>query len=105
MLDIQVHIEPLATKKLKRICIKIISSVVAPLKVYLFFEDSLIFSFCRHSVLDYQLLDIEIPTIYIVGLLVKERIPVLIYRYIYSTTRYYNLSNLGRVLSNANASK
>ncbi|XP_009778790.1 serine carboxypeptidase-like 45 [Nicotiana tabacum] len=31
------------------------------------------------NVLDYQLLDIEIPTIYIVGLLVKERIPVLIY--------------------------
>nr|XP_004241645.1 serine carboxypeptidase-like 45 [Solanum lycopersicum] len=31
------------------------------------------------TILDYQLLDIEIPTISIVGLLVKERIPVLIY--------------------------
>ncbi|MCD7466655.1 Serine carboxypeptidase-like 45 [Datura stramonium] len=31
------------------------------------------------NILDYQLLDIEIPTISIVGLLVKERIPVLIY--------------------------
>ncbi|XP_059303465.1 serine carboxypeptidase-like 45 [Lycium ferocissimum] len=31
------------------------------------------------SVLDYQLLDIEIPTISIIGMLVKERIPVLIY--------------------------
>ncbi|PHT67558.1 hypothetical protein T459_27045 [Capsicum annuum] len=32
------------------------------------------------TILNYQLLDIEIPTISIVGLLVKERIPVLIYR-------------------------
>ncbi|CAN4088697.1 unnamed protein product [Withania somnifera] len=31
------------------------------------------------SILDYQLLDIEIPTISIIGMLVKERIPVLIY--------------------------
>ncbi|OIT02822.1 PREDICTED: serine carboxypeptidase-like 45 [Nicotiana attenuata] len=31
------------------------------------------------NILDYQLLDIETPTISIVGLLVKERIPVLIY--------------------------
>ncbi|KAM3203515.1 hypothetical protein P3L10_031141 [Capsicum annuum] len=31
------------------------------------------------TILNYQLLDIEIPTISIVGLLVKERIPVLIY--------------------------
>ncbi|PHT49868.1 Serine carboxypeptidase-like 46 [Capsicum baccatum] len=31
------------------------------------------------SILDYQYLDIEIPTISIVGMLVKERIPVLIY--------------------------
>ncbi|KAF3625470.1 Serine carboxypeptidase-like 46 [Capsicum annuum] len=31
------------------------------------------------SILDYQYLDIEIPTISIIGMLVKERIPVLIY--------------------------
>ncbi|XP_004235841.1 serine carboxypeptidase-like 45 isoform X2 [Solanum lycopersicum] len=31
------------------------------------------------SILDYQLLDIEIPTISIIGTLIKERIPVLIY--------------------------
>ncbi|XP_009759845.1 serine carboxypeptidase-like 45 [Nicotiana tabacum] len=31
------------------------------------------------NILDYQLLDIEIPTISIIGMLVKERIPVLIY--------------------------
>ncbi|KAM3232677.1 serine carboxypeptidase-like 45 [Capsicum chacoense] len=31
------------------------------------------------TILDYQLLDIEMPTISIVGLLVEERIPVLIY--------------------------
>lgn len=31
------------------------------------------------SILDYQLLDIEIPTISIIGMLVKERIPVLVY--------------------------
>ncbi|MCD7454311.1 Serine carboxypeptidase-like 45 [Datura stramonium] len=31
------------------------------------------------SILDYQLLDIEVPTISIIGMLVKERIPVLIY--------------------------
>lgn len=30
-------------------------------------------------ILDYQLLDIEIPTISIIGMLVKERIPVLVY--------------------------
>ncbi|KAK4362079.1 hypothetical protein RND71_017320 [Anisodus tanguticus] len=31
------------------------------------------------SILNYQLLDIEIPTISVIGMLVKERIPVLIY--------------------------
>lgn len=33
------------------------------------------------SVLDYELRDLEIPTITVVGKLVKEGIPVLVYRY------------------------
>ncbi|KAM6589665.1 hypothetical protein CsatA_012270 [Cannabis sativa] len=36
-------------------------------------------SFLRNSVLDYELLDLEIPTITIVGKLIKAGIPVLVY--------------------------
>lgn len=33
-----------------------------------------------NSILDYELLDVEIPTITIVGKLIKAGIPVLVYR-------------------------
>lgn len=38
------------------------------------------FSDVDNSILDYELLDLEIPTISTVGELVKARIPVLVYR-------------------------
>ena len=37
------------------------------------------------SVLDYELRDLEIPTITVVGKLVKEGIPVLVYRYMFTS--------------------
>lgn len=37
------------------------------------------------SVLDYELLDLEIPTITIVGKLIKAGISVLVYRYMHSS--------------------
>lgn len=41
---------------------------------------------CAHdSVLDYALLDLEIPTITIVGKLVKAGISVLVYRYMHAS--------------------
>lgn len=49
--------------------------------------------FCVHdSVLDYALLDLEIPTITIVGKLIKAGISVLVYRYMHasqSLTSYF----------------
>jgi len=37
------------------------------------------------SVLDYELRDLEIPTITVVGKLVKAGIPVLVYRYVHAS--------------------
>ncbi|KAL6192224.1 hypothetical protein ACLB2K_038609 [Fragaria x ananassa] len=37
-----------------------------------------------NNVLDYELLDLEIPTINIVGKLIKEGISVLVYRYMHA---------------------
>lgn len=37
------------------------------------------------SVLDYELRDLEIPTITVVGKLVQEGIPVLVYRYMFAS--------------------
>ena len=39
------------------------------------------YALLRLSVLDYELRDLEIPTITVVGKLVKAGIPVLVYRY------------------------
>lgn len=36
--------------------------------------------FYYHSILDYELLDVEIPTISLVGYLIKSGIRVLVYR-------------------------
>ncbi len=43
-----------------------------------FFNTSLLL--CPNSILDYELLDLEIPTISIVGNIIKAGIPVLVYR-------------------------
>jgi len=36
--------------------------------------------YCDDSVLDYEVLDVEVPTINIVGSLVKAGVPVFVYR-------------------------
>lgn len=46
------------------------------------------------SVLDYELRDLEIPTITVVGKLVKAGIPVLVYRYAHASCFSNNVVNV-----------